>query len=173
MYIKTKRNTLVKLNTNKIRTLIDNIYMKCNHNIPQARLDLGYAECVDCSTVQKLGCIDTINHKTGNSIQVMSREDADKAQNLTKRAGFGILRSMVGGSSQRKAKYKYDGCSTTYVGNDVMFEQIGKTYIDYLDVDKEIAERYLDRALDNAEISQLQYNKIKMLCHRLNTITIG
>ena len=147
--------------------------MKCNHNIPQARLDLGYKVCVECSTEEKLGCIDTINHKTGNTVQVMSREDADKASKLTKRAGFGILRSMAGGSSQRKAKYKYDGCSTTYVGNDVMFEQIGKTYIDYLEVDEEIAQRYLDRALNNVEISQNQYNKIKMLCNRLNTITIG
>ena len=147
--------------------------MKCNHNIPQARLDLGYTVCVECSTEEKLGCIDTINHKTGNTVQVMSREDADKASKLTKRAGFGILRSMSGGSSQRKAKYKYYGCSTTYVGNDVMFEQIGKTYIDYLDVDEEIAERYLDRALNNLEISQLQYNKIKLLCYNLNTITIG
>ena len=70
-----------------------------------------------------------------------------KPISLTKRAGFGILRSMAGGSSQRKAKYKYDGCSTTYVGNDVMFEQVGKTYMDYLEVDKEIAQRYIDRAL--------------------------
>ena len=147
--------------------------MKCNHNIPQARLDLGYKVCVECSTEEKLGCIDTINHKTGNTVQVMSREDADKASKLTKRAGFGILRSMSGGSSQRKAKYEYDGCSTTYVGNDVMFEQIGKTYIDFLDVDKEIAKRYLDRALNNLEISQLQYNKIKLVCYNLNTITIG
>jgi hypothetical protein len=146
--------------------------MKCNHNIPQARLDLGYTVCVECSTEEKLGCIDTINHKTGNTVQVMSREDADKASKLTKRAGFGILRSMSGGSSQRKAKYKYDGCSTTYVGNDTMFEQIGKTYIDYLEVDEEIAERYLDRALNNLEISQLQYNKIKLICYNLNTITI-
>ena len=147
--------------------------MKCNHNIPQARLDLGYTVCIECSTEEKLGCIDTINHKTGNTVQVMSREDADKASKLTKRAGFGILRSMSGGSSQRKLKYKYDGCSTTYVGNDAMFEQIGKTYIDYLDVDEEIAERFLDRALNNLEISQLQYNKIKLLCYNLNTITNG
>ena len=145
--------------------------MKCNHNIPQARLNLGYTVCVECSTEEKLGCIDTINHKTGNTVQVMSREDADKASKLTKRAGFGILRSMANGSSQRKANM-ITGCSTTYVGNDVMFEQIGKTYIDYLDVDKEIAKRYLDRALNNLEISQLQYNKIKLLCYNLNTITI-
>ena len=137
--------------------------MKCNHNIPQARLDLGYKVCVECSTEEKLGCIDTINHKTGNTVQVMSREDADKASKLTKRAGFGILRSMSGGSSQRKTKYKYDGCSTTQVGSQELYEHVGKTYIDYLDVDKNIAERYLTRSLDNFEISELQYNKIKQL----------
>ena len=145
--------------------------MKCNHNIPQARLDLGYTVCVNCSTEEKLGCIDTIHHKTGNTIQVMSHKDAEKANKLTKRAGFGILRSMSNGSSQRKANM-ITGCSTTYVGNDVMFEQIGKTYMDYLEVDKEIAQRFLDRALNNADISENQYNKIKMLCNRLNTITI-
>ena len=147
--------------------------MKCNHNIPQARLDLGYTVCVECSTEEKLGCIDTINHKTGNTVQVMSREDADKASKLTKRAGFGILRSMSGGSSQRKTKYKYDGCSTTQVGSQKLYEHVGKTYMDYLEVDEEIAQRYLDRALNNVEISQLQYNKIKLLCYSLNTINIG
>ena len=111
--------------------------------------------------------------KQATTVQVMSREDADKASKLTQTSWFGILRSMSGGSSQRKTKYKYDGCSTTYVGNDVLFEQIGKTYIDFLDVDEEIAERYLDRALNNLEISQLQYNKIKLLCYNLNTITNG
>ena len=144
--------------------------MKCNHNIPQARLDLGYTVCVECSTEEKLGCIDTIHHKTGNTIQVMSREDAEKANKLTKRAGFGILRSMANGSSQRKANM-ITGCLTTYVGNDVMFERIGKTYMDYLEVDEEIAQRYLDRALNNVEISENQYNKIKLLCYNLNTIT--
>ena len=137
--------------------------MKCNHNIPQARLDLGYKVCVECSTEEKLGCIDTINHKTGNTVQVMSREDADKASKLTKRAGFGILRSMAGGSSQHKTKYKYDGCSTTQVGSKELYEHVGKTYIDFLEVDKEIAERYLTRSLKNFDISELQYNKIKLL----------
>lgn len=147
--------------------------MKCTHNIPKQRLALGYTTCVECSTEEKLGCIDTINHKTGNSIQVMSRAEADQAIKLTKRAGFGTLRAITKGSSQRKTKYQYDGCSTSYVGNDNMFEHIGKTYIDYLDVDKDIAERYLTRSLDNFEISQLQYNKIKQLCYKLNTITNG
>jgi len=143
---------------------------KCNKIIPKARLDLGYTECVECSTVEKLGCIDTINHKTGNTIQVMSRRDANQASKLTKRAGFGTLRAITKGSSQRKTKYKYDGCSTSQVGSQELYEHVGKTYIDYLDVDKDIAERYLTRSLDNFEISELQYNKIKQICCKINTI---
>ena len=141
------------------------------HNIPKQRLALGYTTCVECSTEEKLGCIDTINHKTGNTIQVMSRKDADQASKLTKRAGFGTLRAITKGSSQRKTKYQYDGCSTSQVGSQELYEHVGKTYINYLDVDKDIAERYLTRSLDNFEISQLQYNKIKQLCYKLNTIT--
>ena len=145
--------------------------MKCTHNIPKQRLALGYTTCIECSTEEKLGCIDTINHKTGNSIQVMSRAEADQAIKLTKRAGFGTLRAITKGSSQRKTKYQYDGCSTSQVGSQELYEHIGKTYIDYLDVDKDIAERYLTRSLSNFEISELQYNKIKQLCYKLNTIT--
>jgi len=145
--------------------------MKCTHNIPKQRLALGYTTCVECSTEEKLGCIDTINHKTGNSIQVMSRAEADQAIKLTKRAGFGTLRAITKGSSQRKTKYQYDGCSTSQVGSQELYEHVGKTYIDYLDVDKDIAERYLTRSLNNFEISELQYNKIKQLCYKLNTIT--
>ena len=145
--------------------------MKCTHNIPKQRLALGYTTCVECSTEEKLGCIDTINHKTGNTIQVMSRRDADQASKLTKRAGFGTLRAITKGSSQRKTKYQYDGCSTSQVGSQELYEHVGKTYIDYLDVDKDIAERYLTRSLNNFEISELQYNKIKQLCYKLNTIT--
>ena len=144
--------------------------MKCTHNIPKQRLALGYTTCVECSTEEKLGCIDTINHKTGNCIQVMSRAEADQAIKLTKRAGFCTLRAITKGSSQRKTKYQYDGCSTSQVGSQELYEHVGKTYIDYLDVDKDIAERYLTRSLNNFEISQLQYNKIKQLCYKLNTI---
>jgi len=147
--------------------------MKCTHNIPKQRLALGYTTCVECSTEEKLGCIDTINHKTGNTIQVMSRNDADQASKLTKRAGFGTLRAITKGSSQRKTKYEFDGCSTSQIGSNELYEYVGKTYIDYLDVDKDLAERYLTRSLNNFEVSELQYNKIKQLCYKLNTITKG
>jgi hypothetical protein len=100
----------------------------------------------------------------------MSREDADAASKLTKRAGFGILRSMKGGSSQRKAKILH-GCSTSFIGSQELYERVGKTYMEYLDVDKDIAKRYLDRALRDLEINQRQYNNILKISDSLNTIT--
>jgi len=136
--------------------------MKCTHNIPKQRLALGYTTCVECSTEEKLGCIDTINHKTGNTIQVMSRSDADQASKLTKRAGFGTLRSLRGASVKTNTKILH-GCRLTNIGNQKLYEQVGKTYMDYHDVDSELAEKYLLRMLNNLEINQLQYNTIKKL----------
>jgi len=136
--------------------------MKCTHKIPKARLALGYTTCVACSTEEKLGCIDTINHKTGNSIQVMSRSDANQASKLLKRAGYSTLRALSG-SSKTKQRKIIKGCRLTNIGSQQLYEQIGKMYIDYHDVDKQLADRYLIRSLNNLEISQLQYNNIKKL----------
>lgn len=136
--------------------------MKCTHNIPKQRLALGYTTCVECSTEEKLGCIDTINHKTGNSIQVMSREDADQASKLLKRAGYSTLRALSG-SSKTKQRKIIKGCRLTNIGSQQLYEQTGKMYADYYEVDKQLADRYLLRMLNNLEISQLQYNNIKKL----------
>ena len=46
--------------------------IKCNSIIPQGRVNLGYKVCVNCSTTEAYGCAPLINHKTGNSIQIMS-----------------------------------------------------------------------------------------------------
>ncbi len=64
---------------------------KCGQVIPQGRLDLGYKVCVKCSTVQRYGCAPVINHKTGNSIEVLSREDAETIAKLTRRKGYGTM----------------------------------------------------------------------------------
>ena len=80
-------------NTKQIRLLLDNIYMKCkcNKQIPEGRLRLGFRVCVNCSTVEMYGCAPLINHKTGNSIQIMSSSDARKIAKLTRRKGYGTM----------------------------------------------------------------------------------
>ena len=49
---------------------------KCNNIIPGGRVSLGYKVCVSCSNIERYGCAPLINHKTGNSIQIMSSSDA-------------------------------------------------------------------------------------------------
>ena len=64
---------------------------KCKNIIPEGRLRLGFRVCVDCSTVSRYGCAPVINHKTGNTIQIMSSEDAEKIYKLTRRRGYGTM----------------------------------------------------------------------------------
>ena len=64
---------------------------KCNNTIHPGRVRLGYKVCVSCSTVERYGCAPLINHKTGNSIQIMSSSDAARIAKLTRRRGYGTM----------------------------------------------------------------------------------
>ena len=64
---------------------------KCKNIIPNGRLRLGFKVCVECSTVSRYGCAPIINHKTGNTIQIMSSEDAVQVAKLTRRRGYGTM----------------------------------------------------------------------------------
>jgi len=64
---------------------------KCKNIIPKQRVNLGYRMCVNCSTTERYGCAPLINHKTGNSIQIMSSRDAAKIAKLTRRKGYGTM----------------------------------------------------------------------------------
>jgi len=76
---------------------MDNIYMKCKCNkpIPNGRLVLGFKVCVSCSSIEAYGCAPLINHKTGNSIQIMSKSDAEKIAKMTQRRGYGTMLGVV------------------------------------------------------------------------------
>ena len=62
--------------------------------IPQPRLDLGYNTCIECSQVEPYGCVAISNHKTGNTIQVVSKEVADSINRLSSRNGYGVMSGM-------------------------------------------------------------------------------
>ena len=64
---------------------------QCNKLIPKIRYKLGYRVGVGCSTLEQYGCAPLINHKTGNSIQIMSKSDAAKIYKMTKRRGYGTM----------------------------------------------------------------------------------
>lgn len=62
---------------------------KCGNVIPQGRVDLGYKNCVQCSSVEPYGCVPVTNHKTGNAIHVMPLSQAQAINKSFQRRGYG------------------------------------------------------------------------------------
>ena len=68
---------------------------KCANDMPELRLlKYGYRTCVNCSSVEKVGCAPITNHKTGNSIQVVPMELANRINKLAARKGYGVCQGM-------------------------------------------------------------------------------
>ena len=88
---------------------------KCKEDIDSRRLKAlpRTKVCVNCSTEEYVSCVDVIYHKTGNTIQIMDKESADKIKNLSRRSGFGIMAGMKGGSG--------GGTSSKVLGNVTVF----------------------------------------------------
>ena len=68
---------------------------KCDKVIPEGRVRLGFKVCISCSSVEAYGCAPVINHKTGNSIQIMSARDAERIARLTRRKGYGTMLGAI------------------------------------------------------------------------------
>ena len=58
---------------------------RCNVEVAQARIDMGYTICTDCSTEEKVSCHTIYPHKTGGYIQVVSKEQSDNLNRLDRR----------------------------------------------------------------------------------------
>lgn len=50
------------------------MYCKCGNEVHPVRLELGYKTCVEHSTTQTYSYVPIIEHKTGNTIQIVSQE---------------------------------------------------------------------------------------------------
>ena len=63
---------------------------RCNRDIPQGRIDMGYTICTACSTEDKVSCHTIYPHKTGGYIQVVSKEQSENLNRLDRRGVGGI-----------------------------------------------------------------------------------
>jgi hypothetical protein len=81
---------------------MSNTCPKCGEPVPEGRLRLGFRECTACSSVDQYGCVDVVYHKTGNSVQPLPREVAERINKAGERCGFGIMRGMRGGKSPKR-----------------------------------------------------------------------
>jgi len=68
---------------------------KCGDEMPLLRKTrYGYSFCIGCSTVDRVGGAPVNNHKTGNTIQILPRELADKIIIAGSRKGYGIMSGL-------------------------------------------------------------------------------
>ena len=58
---------------------------RCDTEVPQGRIDMGYTICTDCSTEEKVSCHTIYPHKTGGYIQVVTKEQSKNLNRLDRR----------------------------------------------------------------------------------------
>ena len=69
--------------------------VRCGNDMPLLRLSkYGYNFCIGCSTTPKNGCTHITNHKTGNAIQIVPMELANRINRAAQRQGYGVCKGM-------------------------------------------------------------------------------
>ena len=145
------------------------ICKKCGNPFPDRRKDLGYSNCVSCSTESKWAGVPLIHHKTGNCIQIIKDpEVAEEFIAKSKRAGFGAMRGMTGAwkkplnpGERRKKQIRPEGLSSLgkviakkEVKREYRDEEIGEQIVSILDTQgPEIARETLEKEFQAMAIS--------------------
>jgi hypothetical protein len=129
---------------------------ECQEVIPKGRLKIlpETKVCVDCSTAEAVSCVDVVYHKTGNTIQIMDKQSADKINKLAKRSGFGIMSGMKG-SSGGGTDYKNIGkVSIWRVPTEDDYQSALKRIGEFIDLeDRDKALRFVQNQYDSKLIN--------------------
>ena len=64
-------------------------YCKCGATIHPVRQKYGYKTCVKCSNTERVASAPITNHKTGNTIQIVSQELSAAIYKASRRKGYG------------------------------------------------------------------------------------
>ena len=64
-------------------------YCRCGEVVHPIRVKYNYKTCVSCSSVARVASAPITNHKTGNTIQIVSQEVADALYKAGQRKGYG------------------------------------------------------------------------------------
>jgi hypothetical protein len=143
---------------------------KCEVEIPAARVQLGYRVCVQCSQEQAVSCVDIIYHKTGNTIQQCSKEQADAIRKASRRSGFGAAAGMrAGGEPKREVtltRRPMPALARVITREDI--EAIGREALSVLETEGEVAmQKFLARATTSYQCTPVQAARISAACSAL------
>jgi len=64
-------------------------YCKCGEVVHPIRVKYNYKTCVSCSSVARVASAPITNHKTGNTIQIVSQAQAALIAKVSRRKGYG------------------------------------------------------------------------------------
>ena len=142
----------------------------CGSKMPEKRVQLGYIDCVKCSTTESYGFVNIINHKTGNTVQPMPKKQAEAINKIGERKRFGTV--LKGGSktnTYNPKNIKY-GASTVQIGSPQSFDKVGQEAL-YLCETKgfDTASLYIDKEVKDYIISASQAFQIRQLLQVLNS----
>ena len=105
---------------------------RCNVEVPQQRIDMGYTICTKCSTEEKVSCHTIYPHKTGGYIQVVSKQQSSNLNRLDRR-----------GTSQKTAKhYKEYSIEPMEEPKQYNFRPCTKEYTSYEDALQMVNQYY-------------------------------
>ena len=136
---------------------------KCENQVAAPRYELGFRECIDCSSEEKKRALDIIVHKTGNSLQHIHADDFKDHEKRFLRGGFrSNLASIKGGGHKEfSGKLTNSGASIAQVGSPELYAKIGEESILYLESEG------LSKALDYLD---KQYNKVRINAGQLRKL---
>jgi len=64
-------------------------FCKCGAPVHPVRQKYGYSTCMPCSGVERVASAPITNHKTGNTIQIVSQAQAALIAKVSRRKGYG------------------------------------------------------------------------------------
>ena len=105
---------------------------RCNIDIPQQRIDMGYTICTNCSTEEKVSCHTIYPHKTGGYIQVVSKEQANNLNRLDRRGTGGIRKAKhykeFSVEESKPISYSNPKCNKVYTSYDTALDMVMSYY---------------------------------------------
>jgi hypothetical protein len=143
---------------------------KCGKTIPHKRYEMGYKNCVECSTVEKYGCVDIVYHKTGNTIEIMDSKDAEKMAKLVKRKGFGSMSSLRGGSGGATGNSgSFSASASRYIPTREDFEKAGEKAMKVYEAFglQEVID-FISKSLSDERITVLQSKNLEKIFRALD-----
>ena len=144
----------------------------CTKQLPIKRVELGFKHCTECSTESAYGTVDITYHKTGNTVQHIDKDTADKINKMSRRNTYGSSLGQIKSGGHKEFDGKIEiGASTSFVGSKQMFEKVGKEMLfklDLLGYDKALC--YLKRKYESVSINDIQFLKLKKILEEMTLI---